>query len=149
MQLVHEAIDTALANLIATDAAFDPEAVWIGIFSAITDNGVDTVIGDLVMEADADYPRQTLDAWGTPYRLSNGSPVAEAGPFHFAPPDADHPTVVAGYALFDAVTAGNLVGYVILDEPVALNVPTDNFSVIVRLQLPASGDYSRDVTYNG
>lgn len=149
MQGTRLGLAAMLGSLIDTGGALDPAAVWVQPFSAIEDLGVDTTITNLTLPADADYPRQPLTAYGTPYSLADGSPVVDADLQHWTPPDDDHPLVIIGYALFDALTAGNLIGYTMLDEAVALNTTSDVWSIVPRVKLPQTASYDQSVTYDG
>lgn len=149
MQLVRSALNSALTDITATGATFDPAALWIGIFSAVVDNGVDTVIGDVTAPDVADYPRQAITAWGTVYSLTDGSPVRDDATKTFTPPDDVTPTSVVGVALYDALTAGNLVGFKLLSVPVSLNTTADRFSIALRLTLDQSGRWDVSVSWNG
>jgi hypothetical protein len=149
MPIVHHALDAALGDATATGGAFDPAATYVTLLTAITDNGVNTVLADLTEPTLADYPRQLVTAWGTAYRLTGGSPVRDGPLMQFRPPDNVHPIVVVGYAYVDASTAGNLLDFERLPEPVALNLTTDVLDIVPRVTAPASGPWFVDETWDG
>lgn len=149
MRAVHAALDAMLADIIASGGSWDPAATYVAVYTAIVDKGVDTLRTDLTMPDVAQYPRTVLTAWGTPYRLADGSAVVDGPEVVVAPPDDVHPVTILGYAFLDAATAGNLKGYTPLPDPVTLNLTTDHWTVIPRLRVPANGSYEVSVTFNG
>lgn len=149
MQIVHQSIDAMLANMIASGGAWDPTAVYLSLVTAITQHGVDTLRTNMTEPNLTDYPRQVIGAWGTPYRLSNGSPVVDGPETVFAPPDDVHAITVIGYAYFDAATVGNLLGYTMLPAPVGLVLTTDHLTIVPRLMLPVNGQYEVSQVWNG
>jgi hypothetical protein len=149
MPIVHHALDAALADITRTGGSFDPAATFVGLLTAIVDNGVNTVRADLTEADVTQYPRQVVTSWGTAYYLTGGSPARDGTLMHFRPPDNVHPIVVVGYALFDAATVGNLLRWERLPEPIALNLTTDLIDIVVRVTAPAAGPWGVDMVWDG
>jgi hypothetical protein len=147
--IVHHALDAVLTNATATGGAFDPAATYVGLLTAIIDNGVNTVRADLTEAVVADYPRMVVTAWSALYHLSGGSPAVDGPLMQFRPPDDTHPILVVGYAYFDAATAGNLLDFERLAEPVPLNTTSDVLDIVPRLTAPAGGPWTADQTWDG
>jgi hypothetical protein len=149
MQPVHISLDSALTDLTATGGTYDPAATWLVIFSAITNNGPDTVLADCTPATIASYPRQVLTSWGSVYHLVDGSAVRDAPAKVFVPPDDSHPTVIVGYGLVDSATVGNLLAFTVLDTPISLNLTTDHYTIVVRAVMPALGELFLEEAWNG
>lgn len=149
MQAVYESLDGMLAAMIASAAPWDPAAVYVSLITGITQHGVATVRTDVTEPNLTDYPRQVLTAWGTPYRLADGSPAVDGPLITFAPPDDVHPVTILGYAYFDAATVGNLLGYTMLSTQVVLTLTTDHWNIVPRLILPAAANYESSHQWNG
>lgn len=149
MQAVNNALDGMLADTIASGAKWDPAAVFVSLVTAITNRGVSTVRTD-VTEADlTDYPRNDVGTWGTPYRLVDGSAAVDGPLMVFTPPDDSSPVTIIGYAYFDAATAGNLLGFTLLDAQITLSVTTDHWNLVPRLMIPQSGRFESSHYWNG
>lgn len=82
--------------LIDTGGPLDPAAVWVGIFETVVDTGPNTVLADLTRPALADYPRQPITAWGTPYNLQDGSRVVDGPLLQFVTAAGPVATSVGG-----------------------------------------------------
>lgn len=149
MQPTHVMLNAALVEMLETTGPLDPAATWVHVFSSITDRGVNTLLADVIQAPQAQYPRQVLVSWGTPYQLIDGSPVADAPPIHFAPPDNTHPQLIAGWYLADSLTVGNLLAYQILPSPVMLNVTTDVWTLVLRATLDQAGRWDVSRSWNG
>jgi|SRR5882672_1020732 len=146
--LTRTSTDGILADMIATGGIFDPAATWVGIGSALVDNGVNTVTANLT-EDTTNYPRQPITAWGTPRVLIDGSAVVDSGLHHFVPPDNVHPTLIVVFGLFSALTAGLLKEFVLVTPPIGLTVTTDQWSLVVRLRVNPAGEWDVSVSWDG
>ena len=149
MQLTESALSAILANISATGGAFDPADSYLGIFTAIVDSGLDTVMADVTPADATAYPTQVLTSFGTAYSMIDGRKVRDAPGKTFRAPDDTTPTVALGWYLSDASTAGVLKGFGFFDAPV--NLPNEDAAVTVvfRLTVDPLGRWSAEVVFNG
>jgi hypothetical protein len=149
MQMCRAALAGALTDITAAAAELDPAAVFVGIASAIVDNGVDTVLADVTQPAAASYPKTAVTTWSTLSDLVDGSPVRDSPIKTFRPPDNTHPTTVSYVILTTLAVAGDLIAFFPVNPSVNLAVTTDSFSVVVRVMLDATGRWDASVKWNG
>jgi hypothetical protein len=140
--------DGILAEMIETGGTFDPAATWVGIGSALANNGVNTVTANIT-EDTTNYPRQAITTWGTPYVLADGSAVVDSTIKIFVPPDNVHPTIVVVTGLFSALTAGNLLKFDAVYPPISLSTTLDHWNLVVRLRVDPAGQWDVSVSWNG
>lgn len=149
MQLVWDQLEAMLADLTAAAASFDPSAVYIGIYTAITPHGVNTVLTDLTTPPVADIPRVAVTTWGAAYRLSDGRVARDSPIATFVPGGGTTSVTVAGWYLADASTSGNLIAYQAIAAPVSLPSADYQWSLVLRLTVDPSGRWDASLSWNG
>lgn len=93
---------------------------YLGLYTAISPNpSPQSVRADLTEATFTGYVRKAL-TWANPVDSSNGFSELLAGLLTWTPSDAVTPNTIIGVALFDASTAGNLLGMDVLTPPVPL-----------------------------
>lgn len=138
-----------LEALIAEDGAWDPAAVFVGIYTAVNNQGVNTVIGDITPPGGSTATRQAVTTWTAPTLLSNGSWAADSPPIEFRPATTGDATTLHGFYLATAVTAGALMFFGAVSPPVSLPGPDVAWNVVVRLIVDPSGKWDVSVMWNG
>jgi len=95
MQLTQAVLFDSLDALLATGGPFDPAALWIGVASAIVNNGLNTVLADITPGVGTLAARKPITAWGTTYLTKNGLAAADGPITTFSPTtSADADTIV-------------------------------------------------------
>jgi len=95
-----------------------------------------------VTEADYNgYARKPI-VWAGVSHTPEGRTAAHGGGLLFSPTDDLVPNTIIAAALFDALTAGNLLGIATFDEAVELPGPLADVSLVpvVMLPIPATSD---------
>ena len=148
MQPVQSALDSALADLIATGATFDPAAVFVGVGVSVTDTGVRTVLADIVQPTASVAVRQPITAWGDTFHLNNGSPYVDGPSMSFAPSSSADSTSVSVWYLATALTGGALIAFGYFPQAIPLPDQFSQAGIMVRLVLDAAGQWSAEVTWD-
>lgn len=143
--------DVILAALIAADGPWDPAAVFVGVFVSVTDLGIETEIGDLVVPTGAPGVRQPVTTWSDPSVKGDGRALVTGPVMEFRPASALQATTVAGWYVADALTAGNLLTFGMFpDGPVPLPDETSSVDVVLRLVVdPENGEWTSTIVFNG
>lgn len=149
MKLTQVQLDTVIGGMVAASGAFDPAATFVGVFTDITDNGLNTVIGDLTMPPASVAVRQAITSWGPTRSLGNDCAAVDGPAMHFAPSSSADATVVRGWYLASAISAGDLLAYGYFPAPVALPDEFSEAGILVRLTLDPSGQWDANVYWNG
>ena len=149
MQLTAAQRDAVLADMIAAGKAFDPVAVFVGVYTAIADHGLNTVIGDLTPPPTSVAVRQAITAWSAVHELLNGCAVVDGPAMSFSPASSADATVVTGWYLASAISAGTLLGYGYFPSPVALPDQFSQAGIVVRLTLDPNGQWDANVYFDG
>lgn len=96
-----------------------------------------------IVEADfAGYARKPV-TWGTVGVDSDGRASLHGGSVLFSPTDDVTPNAIRGVVLYDALTAGAVLGVAEYADVIPLAKPDDDLTVVVTVSLPAgdSPDY--------
>lgn len=149
MQIVARLRNAILDALIATDGALDPAATFIGIATAIVNNGVNTVMSDVTPAPEGLAEAVALATYGAPYTLDDGRRVVDAALKQFRPAAPDEACVVVGWYLADTETDGNLLAFDVLPEPIPLPDENKSMSVVVRITVDPAGRWDASVVIDG
>lgn len=145
-----DAVLEAIINaLIDTGGPYDPATLFLGLFSAVTDNGPQTVLADVTQATGAVATRVALTPWGAPYKLNDGRWVVDAPPAAFSPANAGEGQVVTGYFIASLAVAGVLKAWDLFDAPVNLVDEFSQVTVIFRLTVDPDGRWSESIVFNG
>lgn len=149
MQMVYAGLLGSLNAMIETGNVFDPATVHVGVFESISVQGPQAVLADLTVPDGTAFPRLPVTAWSTPYRLTDGSSVVDGPVMQFSPPDDTTPTVLQGWYIATALTAGAILAYGFFPSPIA--VPDENAAatLVLRLVTNATAGWSAEVSWNG
>lgn len=149
MQLTQAKLDAALGDLIATGATFDPAAVFLGVATAIEPGGLATLLSDLTQATGAMATRQAVTAWGDTMHLVDGSSAVEGPLMTFAPASSSESQTLVAWFLADALTAGNLIAYGLIDPAVPLPDQYNSWNIVLRLTLDPNGQWDASNSWNG
>jgi len=119
------------------------KGAFVGLTTAAFVTSPDRVIEDLVEAAWPTYARVPC-VWGVPKLLQNGSWGALCTTLQawgIAPTDPS--TMIFGYFLADAITAGKLLGTAILDVPFPLTNTSNGLALVPELSFPPNTDWGR------
>lgn len=141
--------DAILAKLIAATGPLDPAALFMGVFTAVVDHGLDTVIADLTVPTGAPGTRQAVTPWGAPYNLLTGAYVVDGPALVFRPASSAEACTVVGWYLSNAAVAGNLLRFGLLTEPVVLTDELDALTLIFRAIVDPAGQWDGLVEIDG
>lgn len=149
MQLTQRLLDGIMAGITETGNILDPAAVFVGLMTAVSDSGLNTVIGDITEPTGDPGVRIAITAWGTAYRLVNGCVVRDGPSMTWRPADNTEACTVIGWYMADAITAGNLLSFGLF--PVPYFLPDENYSasVVARVTVDPSGQWDATTSWNG
>jgi hypothetical protein len=148
VQLTQYALDLALTDLTETGRVFSPTDVWLGIATAITNNGLNTLITDITPAPGTLAPLQEVTTWGPVYAAKNGLDVVDGPIMRFSPTTSADAATIVGWYIMDAATAGNLLGFGFLPLAVTLNGPENILSIVLRLSLDPAGTWDVSMTWD-
>jgi len=149
MQLTRTSIDLILANITAAAAVFTDADTFLGLFTEIADQGLDTTLADVTLPPGGLATAIDIGTWGTAYRLVNGQPVRDADPVEFRPASSAEATIVTGWYIADAAAAGNLLGFGYFADAISLPDEFAAVTVILRLTVPNVTAWDVTMSYNG
>lgn len=149
MQMTADTRDGLMADISATGATLDPAALWVGVGTAVDQQGLATVLADISQATGAMATRQAIAAWSTTYTLNDGRAVRDGPLLHFKPASSSEGQALAVWFLADALTAGNLVAYGVIFPTVNLPDQHSVWSIVPRITLDPLGRWSAEITYNG
>lgn len=148
MQLTLFSLAKALSELVAPSAVFDPSKVFLGVASAIANNGVNTTLADVTPATGSVAPLQEVTTFSAPYLTKTGLEVVDSGVLKFTPSTVADAQTVANWYLCDALTAGNLLGFGTLNPAVPLLGPQSVLSFVLRLTLDPAGTWDASVQWD-
>src|SRR6201996_1924633 len=137
------------ASIVATDGPLDPAATWIGVFQSLSDNGLATVLSDLVMPTGSLATRLPLTSWAGPYQLGDGSIYYESPAKIFVPATSADFSNIGGWYLADALTAGELLYYSVIYPSIPLVTTMSALTILVRMSVPSIGTYDVSIDVDG
>lgn len=149
MQPTIKMLDAVLSDLIATGGIFDDTACWMGLYTAINNQGVNTVLADLTQATGAMATRQPLGAWGSVHHKSDGRSVVDNIPILWSPASSSESQTVQGFFIADALTAGNLICFEPLANPLPMPDQFALLTIIFRLVADPMANWDATVIYNG
>jgi hypothetical protein len=138
-----------LAAIIATGKVYDPAACFMGLFTAIVDNGNKTTLSNLTLGTGSLATAVALGTWGSPYFLTGGNPVVDAAEVLFRPADSSEGGVFVGFYLATAATAGTLIEFIYFAQPITLVDNTSQLTVVKRLSVDTAGAWDQSEYWNG
>lgn len=141
--------DGILAGIIEVGNILDPAAVFVGIFTAIDDNGVNTVLADLTEPAGDPGLRTAVTAWSAGYTMIDGRRAADGPLVQFRPADETEACVAIGWYLATAAAAGSLLQFGYFEAPVPLPDENAAVSVIPRITVDPDGRWDATISFNG
>jgi hypothetical protein len=127
----------------------DPAAVWIGVGSSVVQHGVDTTLADITAGTGALATRKPITAWGTSYVLNDGRAAVDGPLMTWRPASAAEAQSIGVWYMADALTAGNLLAYGLVNPAVQLADETDQWALIMRLTLDPAAKWSAEISFNG
>lgn len=149
MQLCDNALQGILAGITETGNIFDPAATYVGVATALTDNGQLTTMTD-VTEGTGDLAtRQAVTAWGSPYKLVDGRWAVDGPLMSFRVADNTEAQTITNWFLASASTAGTLRGFGLISPPANLPDEFAEWSIVLRLTVDPDGRWSAEITFNG
>jgi len=138
-----------IAALIAEDGPLDPANMRVGIYTAIVDNGLTTVLDDLTLAPGSLATPLTFTAWSEPYVMTDGRRVVDSEALVFRPASgADFCVVIGWYLALDG-TPDVLLLYNTMAESVNLPSTDSQMTLIVRFTLDPLGRWGAEAVING
>lgn len=141
--------DAIMASISEATEAFDPAAVFVGVFTAIVDNGISTVMADLTLPSGAPGDVTAVTTWGTAYVMSDGRAVRDGPPIDFRPASSSEATTVIGWYYSSDDPPTELLEFGYFDDPIPLPDEFAVATVIPRLTVDPNGRWEANVVYNG
>ncbi|HEV2461714.1 MAG TPA: hypothetical protein VGS80_25435 [Ktedonobacterales bacterium] len=145
MQLTLAQLEACLAELIAAGKAFDPAATYMGLFTAISDKGLNTALSDLTLAPGTLGPALAVGAWSAQYQLIGNQQVVDGPLLGWVPASSADECTVMGWYFASAASAGVLLGFGYLPAPVTLAYPDSALKIVPRLTLDPAGMWSAEV----
>lgn len=149
MKLVRTVLRDILAAIIATDGPLDPAAVWLGVATAIVDNGDLTVMANVTPAPGDVGTRVPIVAWSAPYRMQDGRWVADGPLATFVPASSADACTLTYWYLASALTAGTLVAFGLLPPGMILQDETSMATVVARVTIDPDGRWDVTEAWNG
>jgi len=149
MRLTDDQMEAMLANLIDAAAAFDPAATFLGVATALDDQGPITDLADVTQATGAMATRQALTTWGAPYKMADGRWVADSPLRIFSPASAAEAQIITHWFYASLAVAGVLMAWGELADPVSLPDENANLNIVPRITLDPDGRWSAEVVFNG
>lgn len=149
MQLTQTQLDAALGDMIATGGAFDPAATFVGVATAVNGQGLLTLMSDLTKATGAMATAVAVTAWSDVYHLGDGRSAVDGPLMTFAPANAGESQVLTAWYVGNLATSTVLYGYGAISPPAILTDEFHSWSIVLRLTLDPSGQWSAEVTFDG
>jgi hypothetical protein len=138
-----------LVEILATGGIYDPVTCFVGLYTAVTGHGENTVLADLTQATGAMATRQEVTTWTTPYLLADGSWVADSPTMEFRPADGTEAQTVQGLFIASLIAAGVLKAYWPFPAPVELLDHDHAVSVIIRVRVDPRGQSDANIVFGG
>lgn len=149
MQLTQTTLTTGLSDLVATGNAFDPAATFLGVATALTNNGLNTTMSNVTPATGAMSARTKMSPWTGPYLTIAGQAYLIGPEAVFSPASSAEAQTLAAWFLSSASVAGNLLGFGVINPPVNLPNSTRQWGIVMRLSLDSNGVWDVSVAFNG
>jgi len=149
VQIVAGLRDGIMADITATGGSLDPAAVFVGVGTAVNDQGLATLLSDITQATGALATRQEVTTWSSAYVLNDGRAVRDGPLMHFKPASSSEAQTLQVWFIADALTAGNLLAYGLIFPAVPLPDQFAVWSIVLRVTVDPAGQWSAEVTYNG
>lgn len=149
MQMTAAIRNALLEALTATDAPLDPAATFLGVGTAITQSGLNTQLSDITQATGAMATRQAVTTWSNVFTLSNGTAYQNAPLKTFAPASASEAQTLTCWFIADALTAGNLIAFGLINPPIPLPDENSSWSIVLRVTLDPNAQWSAEITFDG
>jgi len=148
-QVTLQMLEGVASDLRKTGATFDPATTYVGLATAVVNNGVNTVLSNLTEATYTGYARALGSPWAGPYQLNTGSTYFQGVMNKFVGPSDDSGENIVAFFLVDAETAGDLLYFVVLDTPVGLFSTLDALDVMLRIEQDAAANWDASIIANG
>lgn len=149
LKLTSDVLQAILLAITDTGGPLDPAATFLGVYTAIDDQGQDTLLADVVQATGAMAVRQALTTWSTPSRMADGRWVCDSPAYEFRPASSAESQVLTGSFLATLATLGALKGYEDFPGPVALPDEDHSVSLVVRAAVDPTGRWGTQIVWNG
>lgn len=138
-----------LAAAVGEGGPYDPASLFLGVGTAVTDNGASTVLADITQATGDMATRQAVDAWSDPYKMADGRWVVDGPLLAFAPGDETEGQNLAVWFLASAAENGTLKAFGKISPAVPLPDENRHWSIVPRITIDPEGRFSAEVTFNG
>ncbi len=149
MKQVDSVLEAWLTQAIAAGKNYDPAAVFVGVASAITDNGAATVLADVTECTGALATRVGVVAWSAPYKLADGRWAVDGPICEFSPASSAEAQSVNGYFLASLAVAGTLKAFTVFGQAYYLPDETRVLHIVPRLTIDPLGRFGAEIVWNG
>lgn len=150
LRLLGNVLTGILANsLQATGGAGALRTAHIGLASALPGYSPDMDPAGVIECDFVGYERKPI-SWGPAGVSSDGRATTHGSAAAFSPDDDTAPGVAVGVAVYDALTAGNLLGVGSFPVPVQMASELDDCTVLLAFSLPSAtaNDYGSITAIN-
>lgn len=149
MKMTAAVLEAILAAIVDTGAVFDPADTYVGVATAIDDQGQATAQSDVTYALGGAATRVLVTAWSDPYPLNDGRWAVDGPIAAFALTGADVNQIITNWTLSDAATAGVLKSWGVLNNPIELIADGAPLSIVVRITLDPDGRWDASIIWNG
>lgn len=150
MKLSEASLENMMAAWIAEGGPWEPTTLFFGVFTAIEDNGVNTVLGDITQATGAMATRIQGDAWGANAKLANGTLYRTLTPnLTFSPANSGEAQILTGWFVASLGVGGTLLGYGYFPEPIEMLDAFSDLEMVFRLTIDPAGKFSDEVVITG
>lgn len=130
-----------LTRATGTGGPYDPAALFLGVATALVDNGALTTMSD-VTEGTGDLAdRVAVTAWSDPYKMNDGRWVVDGPVCPFAVASSSESQTVTHWFLNSASSAGTLKAYASLSTAVPLPDEKKQLNIIPRITIDPAGRF--------
>lgn len=149
IKLTDAVLQAILNQVIAALGPFNPAALFLGVATAVNDQGSATTLADITEGAGDLATREAVTPWGTPYKMANGDWVVDGPLCTFKPADATEAATISHFFYASAAVAGTLKAWGALSTPVQLVDGNSQLTIIPRLVVDKTGVWSAEAHFNG
>lgn len=138
-----------LTTITDTGNLYDPADTYVGVATAVDDQGQATALADVTQATGASATRVLITAWSDPYPMEDGRWAVDGPIAQFQQGGGDDAQTITNWFLADAATLGVLKAWGTVDPPRTLLPDGAIFSIVVRLTIDPDGRFSQEVYWNG